>query len=44
MAAAVHFPAPGFGRVVRGEARRYWQALPGLKGTSKLGRHQCPGV
>ncbi len=27
MVAAVHFPAPGFGRVVRGQARRYWQAL-----------------
>lgn len=22
-----HFPAPGFGKVVRGEGRRYWQAL-----------------
>ncbi len=25
--AAGHFPAPGFGRVVKGEARRYWQPL-----------------
>lgn len=22
-----HFPAPGFGKIVRGEGRRYWQAL-----------------
>jgi glyoxylase-like metal-dependent hydrolase (beta-lactamase superfamily II) len=25
--AAGHFPAPGFGRIVRGKGRRYWQAL-----------------
>lgn len=25
--AAVHMAAPGFGRIVRGEGRRYWQAL-----------------
>ena len=24
---AGHFPAPGFGRLVRLEGRRYWQAL-----------------
>ena len=24
---ACHFPEPGFGRVVRLEGRRYWQAL-----------------
>ena len=27
LVAAVHLPAPGFGRVVRLEGRRYWQAL-----------------
>jgi glyoxylase-like metal-dependent hydrolase (beta-lactamase superfamily II) len=26
--AAGHFPAPGFGRIVRLEGRRYWQGLP----------------
>ena len=25
--ASGHFPAPGFGRIVRLEGRRYWQAL-----------------
>ena len=25
--AAVHLPAPGFGKIVRLEGRRYWQAL-----------------
>jgi hypothetical protein len=25
--AARHLPAPGFGRIVRLEGRRYWQAL-----------------
>ena len=25
--AAVHMPAPGFGRIARLEGRRYWQAL-----------------
>ncbi|MGH8056579.1 MAG: hypothetical protein ACREOH_05005 [Candidatus Entotheonellia bacterium] len=24
---ACHFPAPGFGRLVRQEGRRYWQGL-----------------
>ena len=27
LVAAVHFPAPGFGKVVRLQGRRYWQAL-----------------
>ena len=27
VAASGHFPAPGFGRVVRLEGRRYWQGL-----------------
>lgn len=27
MAAIGHFPAPGFGHIVRGEGRRYWRAL-----------------
>ncbi len=27
--AAGHFPAPGFGRVVTMQGRRYWQGLPG---------------
>ncbi len=27
LVAAVHLPAPGFGRVVRLEGRRYWQAV-----------------
>ena len=27
LVAAVHLPAPGFGRVVRMEGRRYWQAI-----------------
>jgi glyoxylase-like metal-dependent hydrolase (beta-lactamase superfamily II) len=27
MVAAGHFPAPGFGRIVRLESRRYWQGL-----------------
>ena len=27
LVAAVHMPAPGFGRIVRLEGRRYWQAL-----------------
>ena len=26
--AAGHFPAPGFGRIIAGETRRYWQPLP----------------
>jgi hypothetical protein len=25
--AAGHFPAPGFGKVIRLEGRRYWQVL-----------------
>jgi hypothetical protein len=25
--AAGHFPSPGFGRIVRGKGRRYWQSL-----------------
>ena len=25
--AAVHMPAPGFGKIARLEGRRYWQAL-----------------
>ena len=25
--AAVHLPAPGFGKIMRAEGRRYWQAL-----------------
>ena len=25
--AAVHLPAPGFGKILRAEGRRYWQAL-----------------
>ena len=24
---AVHLPKPGFGKIVRGEGRRYWQSL-----------------
>ena len=27
MVASAHFPAPGFGRVLRGESKRYWHAL-----------------
>ena len=27
LVAAVHLPAPGFGRIVRREGRRYWQGL-----------------
>ncbi len=27
LVAAVHMPAPGFGKIVRLEGRRYWQAL-----------------
>jgi glyoxylase-like metal-dependent hydrolase (beta-lactamase superfamily II) len=27
LVAAGHFPAPGFGKIVRIEGRRYWQAL-----------------
>jgi glyoxylase-like metal-dependent hydrolase (beta-lactamase superfamily II) len=27
MAAIGHFPAPGFGHIVRGNGKRYWQAL-----------------
>ncbi len=27
LVASGHFPAPGFGRVIRGEARRYWKPL-----------------
>ncbi len=27
LVAAVHMPAPGFGKLVRLEGRRYWQTL-----------------
>lgn len=27
LVASGHFPAPGFGRVVRGQTKRYWQAI-----------------